>query len=148
MTSSRSSHAQNAYEHNSAAHVTSHLFFCTVNSTASGLLVWKRLVQIQDVLPLFTLNNQIGLPCFSHWFKCCLSSIAKCIFIPENVHHKRKTVEQSLDVFFVSLSEMKCSVWIQEDGGRGKAFQGVNNQCIQKLKYLHNCTLPQYITLC
>lgn len=99
--------------HRSVTHAISYLFFFTVASTASSLLVWKRLLQIQDVLPLFTWNNQLGLHYFSQWFKCFLSTIAKCIFIPESIHHKRKTVKYTLDVFSVSLSEMRCSVWLR-----------------------------------
>lgn len=99
--------------HTSVTHGISHLFFFTVNSTASSLLVWKRLLQIQDVPPLFALSNQLGLTYFSQWFKCFFSTIAKCIFIPENISHKRKTAKYTPDVISVTLSEMKWSVWIR-----------------------------------
>lgn len=93
---------------NLVTHASSHLFFFTVYSTASILLVWRRPVQIQDVLPLFTLNNKLSLPYFSQWFKYCLSSIAKYIFTPANLHIKRTTVEQNLDVLFNQCLCQKC----------------------------------------
>lgn len=109
--------------HSSATHATFHLlFFFTVYSTASVLLVWKRLVQIQDVLPLFTLNNKLSLPHFSQWFKYCLSSIAKCIFTPANLHIKRATVEQNLDVLFNQCLYIfvRNAIFYVNQTGRGK----------------------------
>lgn len=120
------------------------LFFFTVNSTASGLLVWKRLEQIQDVLPFFTLNNQLGIPYFSQWFKCFLSR--RKFFILENTHNKRKTIKYALDIFSVSFSEVKCSVWMQENGWNGKVLQVMNSQCRQKLKYLYYTILHYHNT--
>lgn len=108
---------------NLVTHASSHLFFFTVYSTASILLVWRRPVQIQDVLPLFTLNNKLSLPYFSQWFKSqqyCKVHIYSC----KPTYQKNNCGAESWCAFQpVSLSEMPFSMWIKQEGGNGKVLQ-------------------------
>lgn len=125
--------------HDSVTHATSHpalFLYCQFYS--------KWFISLKETWADSGCATFIYTQYFSQWFKCFLSR--RKFFILENIHHKRKTIKYALDIFSVSLSEVKYSVWMQENGWNGKVLQVMNSQCRQKLKYLYYTILHYHNT--